>query len=674
MAIPNTIPEWDKNEVNIVEVDQQHKDEGWLAPAGIPEKPPFQSFNWWQNLVYKWIKYLNDEVIRIIDTKTSMISVDLPAGSTVKTRGFSAVSDGGGATYRVLSSYGGTIDERHAITLNNGNIAVVLPINNTIDIKQVGSTGVENENVATALGAAVRSGASNITVSQKEVTITSNIDLGGKKLIGNGTTYSGAFITNGTLDKVYKTATIVRDGEAWEYDIGRAYEKLIVKRAQTDNAVTSPFSECYSIISLTTSGKIARFDLVNGVGGSGVNDAGVTWDRLRVVNSYVHTGGFAITRVPTAQSAGVTTSDLRLSSYLSPIDNAWAPDGNTDDFAYSVPIGDDITFTVNGNVSTKGNLLFLTSTGSTDSIVVTINGVTVPAIAPKELVSGNHLRLISIDLDKNVNNVINISNTGASGFCYVFGANFYEVGDLPTTSNPSAGFYDTLILGVFTPVLYSGTGASIDTVMIDGSGTFVGSYHGGDVASEMLLQIVAPKVIKKIGIETSATTASNAIAVGDILTCKNITLRYTGTLKANVDASIRLLTDFGLDGAVDVRGYYEASVANLTIKTLYTGMHSTDRDLYLSNATTFNPATPTESFYSFGKEWSPLIQAGANNQHIAILPQFFEEGKSQRNQQLWDNANYIKYYYCPIQGVDTVLPSGERYPFACRYVYGGSLI
>ncbi len=34
MPIPTKLPEWDKNEVNTVEVDQQHKDEGWLAPAG----------------------------------------------------------------------------------------------------------------------------------------------------------------------------------------------------------------------------------------------------------------------------------------------------------------------------------------------------------------------------------------------------------------------------------------------------------------------------------------------------------------------------------------------------------------------------------------------------------------------------------------------------------------
>lgn len=32
---------------------------GWVVSAGIPEKPSYKYFNWWQNLVYKWARYFN---------------------------------------------------------------------------------------------------------------------------------------------------------------------------------------------------------------------------------------------------------------------------------------------------------------------------------------------------------------------------------------------------------------------------------------------------------------------------------------------------------------------------------------------------------------------------------------------------------------------------------------
>lgn len=59
MAKPNKLPEWDTTEVNAIEPDQTHKDEGWIAPGGVPEKPPYQTFNYWQNEVYKWLKEIN---------------------------------------------------------------------------------------------------------------------------------------------------------------------------------------------------------------------------------------------------------------------------------------------------------------------------------------------------------------------------------------------------------------------------------------------------------------------------------------------------------------------------------------------------------------------------------------------------------------------------------------
>jgi len=78
MAIPGTLPEWDATEVNAVEPDATHKAQGWLAPGGIPEKPPFQTFNYWMNSAYKWIAYFTNEARRLWQNQavTHNITID----------------------------------------------------------------------------------------------------------------------------------------------------------------------------------------------------------------------------------------------------------------------------------------------------------------------------------------------------------------------------------------------------------------------------------------------------------------------------------------------------------------------------------------------------------------------------------------------------------------------
>jgi len=74
MAKPTKLPEWDETEVNSVEPNATHKAEGWLAPAGVPEKPPYQSFNWWQNSVWKWLNEINIKGMLGYDALTDYIA------------------------------------------------------------------------------------------------------------------------------------------------------------------------------------------------------------------------------------------------------------------------------------------------------------------------------------------------------------------------------------------------------------------------------------------------------------------------------------------------------------------------------------------------------------------------------------------------------------------------
>lgn len=60
MTQPADFPEWDINETNTTQPDSTRRNDGWVVTGGTPEKPPFQFDNYQQNLVYKWIVYLND--------------------------------------------------------------------------------------------------------------------------------------------------------------------------------------------------------------------------------------------------------------------------------------------------------------------------------------------------------------------------------------------------------------------------------------------------------------------------------------------------------------------------------------------------------------------------------------------------------------------------------------
>lgn len=76
MTEPTDLPEWDTDEVNSVPTEIDRKTNGWLAPGSIPEKPPFQISNFWQNLVYKWIKWLKEW----IDAAGGAVEYDVGAG------------------------------------------------------------------------------------------------------------------------------------------------------------------------------------------------------------------------------------------------------------------------------------------------------------------------------------------------------------------------------------------------------------------------------------------------------------------------------------------------------------------------------------------------------------------------------------------------------------------
>lgn len=107
MAQPSNYPEWATapSGGDVVEPIPSKKASGWRKVAGVPEKPPYQQFNWWMNNTYLWIKHLKEEAVSYDGLKTfnngistdTIVEKTLGSGVTMNspTYGFGIIPVGG---------------------------------------------------------------------------------------------------------------------------------------------------------------------------------------------------------------------------------------------------------------------------------------------------------------------------------------------------------------------------------------------------------------------------------------------------------------------------------------------------------------------------------------------------------------------------------------------------
>lgn len=143
MGKPASLPEWDTTQVNSIEPDAIHKAQGWLAPGGVPEKPPFQTFNFWQNLVYKWTNYFTELNISFnFDSVAAMIAdTNLEIGNIAETKAYYSTKEGGAAKYEIVAAATGIDDGGSFIDLSGSSFQAKLIHNDKIDVKWFGAKG-----------------------------------------------------------------------------------------------------------------------------------------------------------------------------------------------------------------------------------------------------------------------------------------------------------------------------------------------------------------------------------------------------------------------------------------------------------------------------------------------------------------------------------------------------
>lgn len=125
--------------------------------------------------------------MKIFDTTTALAASKLTAGQIVQTKGYSAVGDGGQATYliKTAAGYGGTPDESTDFTLANGNVAELQIVSSlTVDGNITVSGTVDGRDIA-ADGAVLDTALQNL-VEDTTPQLGGGLDLNGSDITGTG--------------------------------------------------------------------------------------------------------------------------------------------------------------------------------------------------------------------------------------------------------------------------------------------------------------------------------------------------------------------------------------------------------------------------------------------------------------------------------------------------------
>ncbi|KPZ59513.1 phage tail protein [Pseudoalteromonas sp. P1-7a] len=618
------------------------------------------------------------KTIRNADTVHEMKAMNVPLGTLIKTKGYNNKGDGFGASYLIEDIGSKPVNGRTVILLNNGFIAV-MQHNGSSSIQHANAPLDDDANIGLAIHTLLAVGVKTIYVPNAKIRFNGSINLNGATVIGNNSVYASGYLTNGNLVGITReslTNKFVKPVSKVQPVTSKSKNKLVVKVDRTPNNVTSVYNSIHCILSPSSFGGIAMFFLGNGSGANGENDMGGTFDRLRLWNSYLAEGGI-VYQTPDSVTAGTNVTSYE---YLNKIFNGgpaerWSATEGTELNAFDLSAGNSATFKIPAS-RRKSNIAVYTSSGSTDDATITVNGELIKTFSAKSDINRvKHIEFETPIIGRSENTVV-ISSGSAR--LYLFAADVYDLADIP--KNEIDAYYKykgKIIVHGMKSMTYAGTGASIDTVLVDTMGKFAGSYHGGDIATPGDCEIRVGS--SQIKIDTSNYTEENdslKLANGMFMIDPVVRVRYVGKIDTTPQLDFRYTLDFGVDGGCNLTAWYSANSGSVHLKTIFTGMHSTSRSLMYTPKHSFSPES-TDGTIELDVNQLPLYQYGSKLQQMIIVPSENTEDQATILARIWDTDAYLKFYYTPLalQGDQSLsLQNGQQYSFSCLYQYGRFIV
>ncbi|WP_219012159.1 phage tail-collar fiber domain-containing protein [Shewanella algae] len=617
------------------------------------------------------------KAVRTINTVNNMKeTIDLTDGTLVRTKGYIYAGDGGGAEYLITSS-GLSLNNRTIIELKNG-LKAIMQSQGSANLEQA-NVSVDDVDIGLSIQSLMQVGVRTIHIKNKRVKFNGTIDLNGSTVIGNNSVYTGGNLINGTLIGISKEALsnkFVKSVTKVQPVTTKSRNKILVKCDSTPYGVSSPLNELYCILSPSSYGGVSMFFIGNGVGDDSEVSFGQPFDRLRVWNTFLANNG-VICKKPDSTTGTIVESDYEYldKRYKGSINTRWSPTPGTSLKALNMSAGATARFIIPAGKDIS-NVAFYTSPGSTDDATIKVNGQLVKNFSAKD--NGNKIKHVTFEIPATTGEDNQIDISAGSGTLYLYGIDVFLLSEIPSNAIDSVFKYNSkLIVHSFTEMTYSGVGASIDTVVVDSFGKFIGSYHGGDLADYAGCEIRVG--LSQIICSTSSSAVidpSKTINKGEFLIDRSIRVRYVGKIKTNPELRFRYSLDFGIDGGCNVTAWYLAENGDVSFKTIFTAMHSTSRKLLLTPKRNFNAEATGETVEMTTNEL-PLYQYGTLNNQLFIVPSESTEEKSTILGRLWDDVNYLKFYYTPVAMTDpyvATLENGNEFSFSCLYQYGRAII
>ena len=238
MTKPTELPEWasspqDPND--IVPPSAGRKLSGWHRNAGVPEKPPYQFFNWWQNKVYQWISWFDSLLDQGVKTTDSPSFINATVAGTLL-----------GKRSTIYSSNYSSLDDAISVLNSSGKRVLILDSNATL----YSNATFPSSAVLIVCGGTVQGGPASLIFN-------------GKLIGGNDCVFSGSTVVTGDFCGSYVSPSWFSSNDA---DATNAVQYVF------DTFYKIGFTEEYNVssVSLRGGGKIVNFNgfALNGCIGS----------------------------------------------------------------------------------------------------------------------------------------------------------------------------------------------------------------------------------------------------------------------------------------------------------------------------------------------------------------------------------------------------------------------
>ena len=542
-----------------------------------------------------------------------------------------------------------TGNDRNIIASSQNSFSIELPVVNPLDIRSIGATGVDNEELHGLLTTAIAAGFTSIYVPNPSWRTFTALNAAGITFIGNNSVYTGTSINGAILEGIKvknlnRTCNVLSNPQAIT---GSVTPKLLFRRSSTTTALITRDSTdkeyIYHVIAQTSDSTPAQ-------------SVGAPFELMRSQKKFRCNACIVYRKDYDASVGTITLLSVNLDAYFGS-GSERLDQGNSSSTpmdAWVLGQNESITYTFQGrkfyDKAYKMSVLAYTTSGSSEAVQIYVNDELVTTYDAIADTKGNSIKRIEFDVPMRTSSgdidvrIVNASSSGARS-TYVVGMNMVDLKDL----QPESGHDAFMFWYDLTNAYLSTNGANDYAYQDTATGLFAGSYHGGETSTYL-----------RFNIDGSRLTTTSLPVLG-FKTGKSVSIVQRTSI--NSQFTTYLSTNFDVDGVEVFKAQFKGS--SVSVNTFYTNLCSTDDAFdYIISPGDF-ALSATENIIGLNRDANEVIQYNSSTtQYVRHTFTKFDNSKNlYGGPYIWNRVGtYRKLYYGPV-----VNNSGEISDFEFEY-------